>query len=215
MKVALLGLLIFSSHMLADSMLSLQEYIGGSPACANTDPLTVACTAQASSIGNGTGAYTNGSLKLEGSGLVYTLNGFVEAGQGILARSNPMAAFSLTLPVSDTSGNWIVSGSAAASGSPRYALNIFANGSPAGLIGNGSNSFEVHHALGAPLTFTLADNVAAFFPNDIERLNFSLTFTDPPADAPSETPEPNSLLLVGAAILVLLNIERLPAAARH
>ena len=116
-----------------------------------------------------------------------------------------MSAFSAVLPVSETSGNWIISGSATASGYSRYALNIFINGSPAGLIGNGNTSFQVLHAYGTPLTFSLADNVSAPFGNDIENLKFSLTFTDPPADAPAATPEPATLLLVGLALGLLLN----------
>jgi hypothetical protein len=191
--------------MLADSMLSLQGYFDGAVACSNDGTATAACTAQTGSTSFGTNAYTGGSLNLSGSGLVFTLNGSLEAAQGILARSNPMSAFSAVLPVSETSGNWIVSGSATASGYSRYALNIFVNGSPAGIIGNGSSSFEVHHTLGTPLTFSLADNVSAPFSNDIENLNFSLTFTDPPADPLAAAPEPATLLLESLALGLLLS----------
>ncbi|HSU30149.1 MAG TPA: hypothetical protein VLJ11_02840 [Bryobacteraceae bacterium] len=209
MKNALLGLLLLTSPMLADSMLSLQGYFGGTVVCSNHGTATAGCTAQTGSSSFGTNAYTTGSLNLSGSDLVFSLNGSLEAAQGILAHSNPMSAFSAVLPVSDTSGNWIVSGSATTSGYSRYALNIFVNGSPAGLIGNGSSSFEVHHTLGAPLTFSLADNVSAPFSNDIENLKFSLTFTDPPADAPAAAPEPATLLLVTLAFGLLLSYKPL------
>jgi len=187
--------------MLADSMLSLQGYLGGSTVCSNSGITTAGCSVQSGSANEGTAAYTTGNLKLAESGLVYTLNGSLGAGQGILAHFNPVSAFSATLPVPDTSGNWIVSGSATSSESQRYALNIFVNGSAAGYIGNGSNSFLVQHPLGAPLTFSLADNISAIFNNDLENLNFSLTFTDPPADPPAPTPEPASLLLLATALI--------------
>jgi len=205
MKQALLGLVLLSSPMLADSMLSLQGYFGGAVACSNNGIATAACTAQTGSTSFGSNAYTGGSLKLSGSDLVFTLNGSLEAAQGILAHSNPMSAFSAVLPVSKTSGNWIISGSATASGYSRYALNIFVNGSPAGLIGNGNTSFQVLHAYGTPLTFSLGDNVSAPFSNDIENLNFSLTFTDPPADPPAAAPEPATPLLVSLALGSLLS----------
>jgi PEP-CTERM motif-containing protein len=127
------------------------------------------------------------------------VNGSLEAGQSVFAYSNPTATFSAILPVSDSSGNWIVSGYATSSDSSRYALNIFVNGAAAGYIGNGSNSFLVTHAAGAPLTFSFGDNVSAVFGNDIEDLHFSLTFTDPPADPPASTPEPASVWLAGTA----------------
>jgi hypothetical protein len=205
MKQALLGLLLLTSPMLADSMLSLQGYLGGAAACSNDGTATAGCTAQTGSTSFGTNAYTGGSLNLSGSDLVFTLNGSLEAAQGILAHSNPMSAFSAVLPVSEASGNWIISGSATTSGYSRYALNIFVNGTPAGLIGNGTTSFQVLHAYGTPLTFSLADNVSAPFSNDIENLNFSLTFTDPPADGPAAAPEPASLLLVSLALGLLLS----------
>ncbi len=209
MKQALLGLLLFASpafinNVFADSVLSLQGYFGGSAACSNNGITTAVCSAQTGSANTGTDAYTTGNLKLAGSGLVYTLNGSLESGQGILAHSNPMSAFSASLAAPDTSGNWIISGSATSSESPRYALNVFVNGSAAGYIGNGSSSFLVRHPLGAPLTFSLSDDVSAIFSNDVENLNFSLTFTDPPANAPADTPEPGSLLLAGMALALLL-----------
>ena len=201
MKQALLGLLliaspVFTGQAFADSVLSLQGYFGGSAACSDNGSTAAGCSAQIGSANAGTGAYTGGNLKLAGSGLVYTFNGSLEAGQGILAHSNPMSAFSATLPVPETSGNWIISGSATSSEFPGYALNIFVNGSSAGYIGNGSSTFLVRHALGAPLTFSLADNVSAILSNDIENLNFNLTFTDPPADPSSPTPEPALLPLI-------------------
>lgn len=209
MKQTLLGLLLvaspmFADKMLAGSMLSTQGYFGGSAACSNSGVITAGCSAQSGSANTGTGAYTTGNLKLAGSGLVYTLNGSLEAGQGILAHSNPMSAFSATLAVPGASGNWIISGSATSSESPRYALNVFVNGSAAGYIGNGSSSFLVRHPLGAPLTFSLSDNISAISGNDIENLNFSLAFTDPPADAPAEAPEPGSWKLAGMALGILL-----------
>lgn len=204
MKQALLGLLLctsplLSSNMLADSMLSVDGYLGGYSACSNSGVATAGCSAQSGLQNDGTSAYTAGTVQLAGFGLVYTVNGSLEAGQGIFAHSNPTTAFSATLPVSDASGNWIVSGYATSSDFSGYVLNIFVNGAAAGYIGNGSSSFLVRHALGAPLTFSFGDNVSAVFGNDVEDLNFSLTFTDPPADPPASTPEPASFWLLGAA----------------
>jgi hypothetical protein len=204
MKQALLGLFLFASpllshSMLAASMLSVDGYLGGSSACSDSGLATAGCSAQGGLQSDGTGAYTTGTVQLAGSDLVFTVNGSLEAGQSIFAYSNPTAAFSAILPVSDSSGNWIVSGYATSSDSSRYALNIFVNGAAAGYIGSGSSSFLVPHAAGVPLTFSFGDNVSAVFGNDIEGLHFSLTFTDPPADPPASTPEPGSFLLAGTA----------------
>lgn len=204
MKQALLCLLLCTSPLLADSMLSVDGYLGGSPACSNSGVATAGCSAQSGLQNDGTGAYTTGTVQLAGSGLVYTVNGSLEAGQGIFAHSNPSAAFSAVLPVSDASGNWIVSGYASSSDFSGYVLNIFVNGAAAGYIGNGSSSFLVLHTVGAPLTFSFGDNVSAVFGNDVEDLNFSLTFTDPPADPPASTPEPASFWLLGTAAALFL-----------
>lgn len=204
MKQALLGLFLVASPMLADNILSLQGYLGGSPTCSNSGITAAACSAQSGSTSGGTGAYTTGNLTLTGSGLVYTLTGSLEASQQIFAHADPTSAFSATLTVPETSGNWVVSGSATSSDSSRYALNVFVNGSAAGHIGNGSSSFLVRHPLGSPLTFSLSDNVTALFSDDIEDLNFSLTFTDPPADPPASTPEPSSLALAATAMACFL-----------
>ncbi len=202
MKQALLGLLLCTSPLLADSMLSVDGYLGGSSACSNSGVATAGCSAQSGLQNDGTSAYTTGTVQLSGSGLIYTVNGSLEAGKGIFAHSNPTAAFSATLPVSDASGNWIVSGYATSSDFSGYVLNIFVNGAATGYIGSGSSSFLVHHAVGAPLTFSFGDNVSAVFGNDVEDLNFSLAFTDPPADPPASTPEPASFWLLGTAAVL-------------
>lgn len=204
MKQALLSFLLVCSPLLADSILSFQGSLGGIPACSDTGPTAAHCSVQSGTANDGTAVYTSGALNLEGSGLQYTLTGSLDAGQGILSRANPMAAFSATLTMPDTSGNWIISGYATSSESSRYALNVLANGSPAGYIGNGSSSFLVQHPSGAPLTFSVADNVEAIFSNDNEALNFTLTFTDPPAGTLASTPEPPSLALIASAIGCLL-----------
>ena len=208
MKQALLGLLLLASpllsaRMLADSMLSVDGYLGGSSACSDSGSAVAGCSAQSGFQSDGTGAYTTGTVQLAGSDLVFTVNGSLEAGQSIFSYSNPTAAFSAILPVASASGNWIVSGNATSSDSSRYALNIFVNGSAAGYIGNGGSSFLVPHVVGAPLTFSFGDNVSAIFGNDVEDLRFSLTFTDPPADPPASTPEPASFWLAGTASMLL------------